>query len=1198
MPSDPRERRTVTVLFSDLSGFTALSERLDPEEVSDLVDALFTRLRAVVESRGGTVDKFIGDAVMAVFGAPVAHEDDAARAVRAGLGMQAEVEAFATERELDLRMRVGINTGEVLWGSVGGEKATATGDTVNVAQRLESAAAPGTVLISRAVERGLRGKFVLAARGNIAVKGREETVEAMEVREELAGQTEHRADGPSAAFVGRETELARLLERVEAAKGVALLEGEAGIGKSRLAAELRREFRERHPGAWVATGRALEGLRLPLAAFGDIVRQEAGVSGFDRGDADRIVALLVSQIPGDGATQKENHAHLIAISLGYAVPASRVRDLEPSRVAAETRFAWRQWLTARAARGALLCLEDLHWADAATGDLLAALAPLPFAIVATARPGHSLPSSIERFPLGDLDAAAAGRLGAAVLRAPVDDGLARFLAEQSGGNPLYVEELARYLRDEKLLCGSPLRLTAAPGRVPDTLNGLLVARLDALPTEHKTVIKAASVLGRAFWTKLLSNLAGCDAGPAIAEARRRQLVFAQAGSLLPGDDQHLFRHALIRDAAYGLVTKKERARLHSATAALLETRIADGGRRVKVLAARHRDEAGDLAAAARMWMEAASEAQSEGAWEESLPQSREAARLGCGFTARAATAQALLGLGQIDEALAEADRFDATGDQQPLALIVRSRIFHRKGDLRSSLAAAQQAVATARHGPGRVSALLEAFDVLHRLGEIAEAEARLREAQAEFQGIPPDPASVTLRKLEGDIAMDSAWVLRRAGRFEPALQSYLKARAIFESLGLRSRASSAMECASFCLLRLGRSEEGLDAARQALAFHRATGNRAGIAAALLNVGVISFERGDLADALTDFRESLQLQREIGHHEGAAICLNNIGALLQRKGRLEESLEVLQEALAMRRKSGESAGLASTLGNIAGIHAELGAFEDAAREYAEAMALMKAVDDRNGVVLSYVNLGRHRSRQGEFAEALRLCRLGLAQAVSHGDRSGAAHGRSGIAEAQQALGQIAAARETLAELSRELAGVEAPSASLTALLILADLEYREGNAAASATRAADAAAMARRIDQRGDLAEALMLQASASGAAAARPLAEEALSLAGEFAHPRLRALALALLARLDAQAGRTGAALEGLRVANSLLDPARLPFRDRLFLLEQEALARLAGGDRPGGVRAVQEACALMDLKGADGLRGPFDRILRKSVAT
>ncbi|KAF0241531.1 MAG: hypothetical protein FD180_4388 [Planctomycetota bacterium] len=477
MTGDTRERRTVTILFSDLSGFTRLSERMDPEEVQDLVDALFQRFRAAIESEGGTVDKFIGDAVMAVFGAPVAHEDDAVRAVRAGRGLLDEVAEFDAKRKLGLRLRVGINTGEVLWGALAGEKATAMGDAVNVAQRIESTAAPGTVLVSRAVERGLRGKFLLAGRGEIRVKGRDEPVEVMEVVEELAGQTEHRADGPPAAFVGREAELARLLERVEDRGGVVHLEGEAGIGKSRLAAELRREFRERHPGAWVTTGRALEGMRLPLAAFGDIVRQEAGVSGLDRGDADRIVAFLVSQVPGESATQKENLAHLIAISLGYAVPGARVRDIEPAHFAAETQFAWRQWLTARAARGALLCLEDLHWADGATGELLAALAPLPFAFVATARPGHALPAALDRFPLGDLDAAAAGRLGASVLGAPVDEELARFLGEQSGGNPLYVEELARYLREGKLLDGAPLRLAAAPGRVPDTLGGLLVARL-------------------------------------------------------------------------------------------------------------------------------------------------------------------------------------------------------------------------------------------------------------------------------------------------------------------------------------------------------------------------------------------------------------------------------------------------------------------------------------------------------------------------------------------------------------------------------------------------------------------------------------------------------------------------------------------------------------------------------------------------
>ncbi|MEK7467042.1 MAG: adenylate/guanylate cyclase domain-containing protein [Planctomycetota bacterium] len=181
MPTpDPRERRIVTILFSDLSGFTTLSESMDPEDVADTVDALFRRFRSAIEAEGGTIDKFIGDAVMAVFGAPASHPDDPARAIRAGLAMQRELTAFNAERNISLRMRIGVNSGDVLWGGVGGDRATAMGDAVTVAQKLEGAARPGSVLVSGATRDAAGKGFRFEACDSVSVKGRPEAVEVFE----------------------------------------------------------------------------------------------------------------------------------------------------------------------------------------------------------------------------------------------------------------------------------------------------------------------------------------------------------------------------------------------------------------------------------------------------------------------------------------------------------------------------------------------------------------------------------------------------------------------------------------------------------------------------------------------------------------------------------------------------------------------------------------------------------------------------------------------------------------------------------------------------------------------------------------------------------------------------------------------------------------------------------------------------------
>ncbi|KAF0240224.1 MAG: adenylate/guanylate, partial [Planctomycetota bacterium] len=601
MPADPRERRTVTVLFSDLSGFTALSEQMDPEEVSDLVDALFQKLRAAIESHGGTVDKFIGDAVMAVFGAPVAHEDDPLRASRAGLAMQKAVAAFSSERKLDLRLRVGINTGEVLWGSVGGDRATAMGDAVNVAQRLESAAEPGTVLASKSVARAVGGRLRFRALEAIQVKGRQELVEPFIVVGEGAGQTEFRRAGEIATpIVGRDAEIARLIEAFPG--GFFVLEGEAGIGKSRLLHELRRRVRAKRPDAWIGVGRAREGPPLPLGAFGEIVRGEAGSGG----DGGRLASWLAGEMAADGAVESENRAQLIALSLGYAVPGARVTGIEPARIPAETRHAWERWLRARAARGpVLLCIEDLHWADGGTLSLMehlaTSLAGASVTVVGSARPGGRLPSAHERIGLDALPGEALSRLAEGILPGPLAPELLDFLAQQSGGNPYYLEELARYLLEEKLVGGTPARLAARPERIPDGLQGLLIARLDGVGPASRDALKAAAVVGRTFWRGLLTKILGVPAEPLIEEAHLRQMVFPRDGSLLPGDSEHVFKHALLRDAAYSLLPKKDRARLHLRVAELLP---GGGGRKIAILAAGHREAAGQPAEAARLWLEA------------------------------------------------------------------------------------------------------------------------------------------------------------------------------------------------------------------------------------------------------------------------------------------------------------------------------------------------------------------------------------------------------------------------------------------------------------------------------------------------------------------------------------------------------------------------------------------------------------------
>ena len=665
------ERRVVSVLFASVPGLEKLPGTMSAEDAAEVVDALFTRFRRVIEARGGTVDKFTGEQVMAVFGAPVAHEDDAVRAVRAALAMKRELDLFNAQRELALTLGAGINAGEVLWGNVGGDRPTAMGDVVNVANRLMSEAGAGEILVARAVERAAAYRIEFGPERELHVRGRQEAVAAMAVTGvKQTSSIESAAQSLSAPLVGRAGEFGRLVEAQVAGRGgFFLLEGEAGVGKTRLAFELRRAAAA--AGAWTGVGHCHDGAPIPLAPFGEIVRSMArpgvatapGTRAFGRGpqeDTGRWVQSVLEAVVAS-ASDRENLARLMSQSLGEVTGQTRLANLAPRQVKQDTLVAWEKWIRALATvRPVVLCVEDLHWADGGTlallEELAARLAGVRVVLVATSRPGTSRAlRGFERIPLGELPPGEALALATALLGRVPDGDLSAFLVEQSGGNPHYLEELVRHLRDEGIVDGTPARFVTRPERLPEGLRGLVVARIDAVSPDAREALKTGSVFGRAFWVGAVGSLAGRDVEGPVELAERRDLVSRQDASLLPGDVEFAFRQSPVRDAAYSLLTRKERQRLHGKAADLLEPLGAVLGRRLTILAAGHREAAGQPAEASRLWELASQEALLQYAGDEALSSAREAQRLSGAPGAAIAAVRALNSLAQYEQAQAEAD---------------------------------------------------------------------------------------------------------------------------------------------------------------------------------------------------------------------------------------------------------------------------------------------------------------------------------------------------------------------------------------------------------------------------------------------------------------------------------------------------------------------------------------------------------------
>jgi predicted ATPase/class 3 adenylate cyclase len=596
-------RKTVTVLFCDVIGSTSIGERQDPETVRRVMSRYYERAREVLEHHGGTVEKFIGDAVMAVFGIPVLHEDDALRALRAALELRGEIARLNEELEdvFDLRIevRIGVCSGEVIAGDPTRADSFASGDAVNVAQRLESAAAPGEILIGESTYRLARDAICAEPLPPLAVKGRDEPVTAYRLLDVGAGLLSHarRFDSP---MVGREHELALLEDAFERAVSESschlfTILGPAGVGKSRLLAEALEQIGRR---ATVLRGACLpygEGITFWPAL--EVVKQAAGISD-DDSPADAR-AKIASAVAGDESATLVTERVASLVGLGS------------SGAAAEEGFwGFRKLLAALARKGPLVvCFDDANWAEPTFLDLVDHVADwtrdAPVLLVCLARPdlldlrpawggGKRNATSILLEPLSQDESTA-------LLANLLDDAVARDLLERihasAEGNPLFVEELVSMLIDGGLLRRNG-RWTIAGDlseiSVPDSIQVLLASRLDQLGAGERRVIERAAVEGTVFHRGAVfalegeSSRGGVDA--LLSALERKELIRPHAASFA-GEDAFRFRHVLIREAAYESLPKQVRAELHERYAEWLETVAGERVAEVEELLGYHLEQA-------------------------------------------------------------------------------------------------------------------------------------------------------------------------------------------------------------------------------------------------------------------------------------------------------------------------------------------------------------------------------------------------------------------------------------------------------------------------------------------------------------------------------------------------------------------------------------------------------------------------------
>jgi class 3 adenylate cyclase/tetratricopeptide (TPR) repeat protein len=612
------ERKVVSVLFVDLVGFTARSDHADPEDVQATLRPYHALLKREIERFGGTVEKFIGDAVMAVFGAPTAHEDDAERAVRAALRIVEAIPELNAEYDLNLEVRAAVNTGEavVAIGARPEEGETfVTGDVVNTAARLQQVAPVRGVVVGELTYRATTNVIDCKQLPPVSVKGKKDTIPIWLV----AGVRSEFEPSPRTPFVGRQDELALLTQTYartvrEAGVQLVTITGEPGIGKTRLLAEFRAFLEEQpDPPIW-RQGRCLSyGEGITFWALGEIVKAQAAILESD--SPERAAAKLEAAV--EAAVGEPSEREWFKARLAPLVGAKVVDSVETAE-RAESFTGWRRFLEAVAAeRPLVLLFEDLHWADQALLEFLEHLVDwssgVPFLLVCAARPelyerhpgwggGKRNSTTISLSPLSSEETA---RLISALLAQAVLPAETQVvLLERSGGNPLYAEEFVRMLSDRGILIrdGPAVRIaTGADIPVPESVHALIAARLDTLPADRKALLHDAAVVGKIFWTGAVASMAGVDArtvGDGLRELVRKELVRPTRNSSVEGQDEFSFWHLLVRDVAYQQIPRAARGRKHSLAARwieqIAEKRVADHAE----ILAHHYGEALELARAA------------------------------------------------------------------------------------------------------------------------------------------------------------------------------------------------------------------------------------------------------------------------------------------------------------------------------------------------------------------------------------------------------------------------------------------------------------------------------------------------------------------------------------------------------------------------------------------------------------------------
>ena len=919
---EPQQRKLITVLFADVSGFTAMAETMDHEIVSDVINSLWTRVDKAILDHGGRIDKHIGDAIMALYGTPTAHEDDPERAVRSALRIQSEIMDWKNELSKTLssyqtqiqniQLRIGVNTGPALLGTVGmTNEYTAIGDTVNLASRLETAAPRGGILISHETHELVRGIFDVTELEPITVKGKNEPVRVFtvqSVKPRAFRDTTRGLEGIETRTIGREKELAQLKSAFEdtissAQTHLVTLVAEAGTGKSRLLYEFGRWLERLEKPVQIFKGRAVqESAHIPYSLLRGILS-----SAFDIFENDRasIARQKLEQGLQEHLSDRENsiqYAHFIGhlIGLDYSTSPYLTGILEDARQIRDRAFHYTTQLFADLTKDQtfVVFLEDIHWADTGSLDFfdyfMEKQPDLPLLIVSLTRatlfenkpewgkaPVPTL--RLDLLPLSDTDTR---RLISEILQKvpEIPEAIMDLIIEKAEGSPFYVEELIKVLIEGEVIVRGEDRWSVDLTRlsdlkVPPTLTGLLQARLDGLIPDVRETLQQASVVGRVFWMDILEHMRNPETPSSVSKMpirqrlgtlRSKELIYHFEESATREASEFIFKNQILHDVTYESVLLRLRPLYHSQAAdGLVEV----GGERINEIAGR----VGEQYERAESWVKAA---------EWYVRAGRQAQNTYASDSA----------LHYYEKAL---EFLKKHGGQEHLPL---------------------------------------KLEVMQRLGEVLNWQARYTDSVELYTEMLKEAEKTDDVVAQSRALLSLSSSLSFQGDHQASLESAKRAEVLARKADASLELAKALRVQGLSQFRLGEAQTALSQAEESLAMFAELDDKNETARCLNLIAAVHYVAGRLDEAEISWEKSLKIFQDLGNRQEGMDLLSNLGVVADGRGDYETAFQRYDKALNIARETGYKDGEIVFLTNRGGEQVALENYEAAESDLRQAIQM--------------------------------------------------------------------------------------------------------------------------------------------------------------------------------------------------------------------------------------------------------------------